>query len=464
MAQRRGVKVMSWREALSDESLARMALEAVINTEGQTAGHRVVWPGPDKRAKGVEVRFQTPALHVAASTIHLHGAVFALNTEEGKRECTVRTTREFSRCPDWIEAHPLVAEENREFYERAEAFRARAAELCMRLPSQLASVTALGVELLLKSHKSKVSASILNSDRADAKAWMEKYKKTPAAAKARALKTVAARMVADSDFCAAPEFSSDLVEKFLESSFKSWHFLGRTTDEGETIEGDADPLGVLRFKMRPFVKAFAPKGGSRASLGAAAPLDYSGVVDVSMPAWVYKGAGLGSPNEIFEVEARLKGQGYALRRPCFQGKFPKDLEMRKLPDGSVVPFHADPREWFLRPGSVAMFTLSPFLWRVQSESGVKFTFDPHILVIRRGPPIGAAEVRYEDPDDLAEDLDGRADRIAGGEPGEPPDAQGRKRRREADLPELQRAGGFDDEVDGSADAASGDEDAGEDLY
>ena len=449
---RRPNSIPSWRDVLSDESMERMTLEPTYDAKGGVSGYRLVFDSSDTRARKREVQFETPRLHVSGGNSHMDGSLFKSGDDKKfTRWLSIKTKKTFDKNPGWLDKHPEDEADNEEYYMRVEALVERVRDLAWEIGSvrvaylklaiedshkeavldtlmSMSDKVAAATEAILKSETAAMRkvADKLKIDTKDPK-WRGKAVKHLAADKSvveskkfkRALrvKMLEYQGAAVSAMANDPKYAEDaeLLESArdkMASAFRTWVFFGKESDDGEEMLADDPPHGTHRAKMRVF---YNPRRNSGRDVKVRT-LNFARATEVEVGPIAVKNAGMDA-SEIFHLEDEARMKGYGINRIKYQGKFP-DIKHR-LPDGSVVPFHEDPRVDVLLPGSIAQLIISFFIY-VEPQIGMRMQFSPAVRVFERGPEYGRAV-----PD---MDMDAAAD-LSFGDFAVDPEEGGKKRKR-----------------------------------
>lgn len=439
-----------WHEALTEENLARTALEATKDAEGKISGYRLVWARSDQRGKAPDMEYTSPYLHVSGGDTFMHGRCFKKDdpTQRFTRWLTIKTSEGFDKAAEWAEAHPDIVDENQRYYAAVQTLVQRVTDLTFELPSVrdpliveaikelrkkdiVAGLNAMKAErrvALLEVLKNKPSlmaraAEELTLDK-HVSGWRDKAaehlaKKKDVVSTPEVAKEVGRKMASQhkdsviQKLLENPEFADDpeLVEGARikhEDAFTSWVFKGKAAEgESEAMEADPEPGKTHRAKMRAF---FKPRRSSKDT--EARDLSHTTTpVDVHPNA--IESSGLDGKS-VFHLEEDARQQGYQTRRIDWIGKFSKKetVKMHDLPNGTKVPWYKDPRVHFCRPGSVVRLQVSFFVY-VKPHAGMRMQFGRYVVLSHRGPPFGREAPKTND-DELSDVESGDEDDEGGG--------------------------------------------------
>ena len=343
---------ISWVKLLSRASLSQLALQAVPNKEHQTVGYRLVFPSGDDRVKSKDLRFTTPPLHVQSSIIALGGSLFRTDMADvSKRWQTIKTSRNFSNNPEFIQRFPGISKANDSYYSAV-------GRLLERIKELLLNEDRIVLKFVKAPIKAKYGKEFVGLDTKQAGSKMfqliKKHK---------------------DDF----DIRKEIRTKF-EESFTSWIFAGN-----DEYEGDAEPGMVHRYKYQPFNKFGRTAETTRA-------LSFENATPIDDDPFIVRIAGH-SQTQFFELIRKLKADGYSYSPVHFKVA-DENVEKHTLPDGSIVPWPDDPRINFLRQGSVIKLLVSLFIY-CEPRYGVRMSFAPEIGVYERGPETTYSRIDME---------------------------------------------------------------------
>ena len=379
----------------------------------------------------------------------MHGSSFK-DKGELDRMITVKTTKTFSQCPEWLIGRESIATDNEKYYEMIEKFRHRIIELLWEMPSERAPIIRefisdlngkeilhrIGrlvperINALIEIFKSKptlleehaktlgVNKSKRDWQKEVAENLAQDHEKSHEPSILKELRKrmetnyrqkVITAMLLEPEFGQNPDYLERGLVKYTEK-FRSWIFLGLEGSIDGTDERTPDPIPgeTHRLKLKPFLPGQVKGEAIRKELS------FSKTTPCEVHPLAVKRSGL-DEKSIFRLEQSARGKGYSITRLNFLGNFQTPIKKHTLPDGTTVPWFSDPRVHYLRPGSIAKFVLTAFVY-LQPFPGMKLELNPNIYVLKRGPPFSNKTPNYED-DQYAEALDDDNDseQVNGGE-------------------------------------------------